>query len=299
MLDRLRRSWELGKASWAILTSNPTLALFPILAAFGMLLTTAIIGGVSWLTIPSLEDGVSTDISSENAPTLIAIVLIALAGTIVTVYFNTALTGAVLRQLDGQPATLGDGIALANTRKRAIVGWAVIAATFGLLMAVLRDKAGWAGRLIGALGDLAWGFATFFVVPVLAAQNVGPIEALKRSGQLFRRTWGEQIAGNVGIGLFSLIIMLPALILGAVIVTLGIVTGSLVVTVIAVLLAVVVIGGAIAVGAALGSIYRTVLFRWATTGEAARGFDESTLAGAFVRKGGPEWADPPRPSGYI
>jgi len=47
---------------------------------------------------------------------------------------------------------------------------------------------------------LAWNLATFLVVPVLVAEEVGPFEAVKRSAQLLKRTWGEQIVGNLSIG---------------------------------------------------------------------------------------------------
>src|SRR5690606_40814523 len=60
---------------------------------------------------------------------------------------------------------------------------------------------------------LAWTLATFLVVPVLVSQNVGPIEALKESVSLLKRSWGENLAGNVGIGLaFGLITAVVAIV---------------------------------------------------------------------------------------
>ena len=52
-------------------------------------------------------------------------------------------------------------------------------------------------KLIG----VAWTLATFLVVPVLVTRDVGPIDAVKESAGLLRETWGENLIGNVGLGL--------------------------------------------------------------------------------------------------
>ena len=284
-MERIRRSWELGKASWSILTSNPQLLLFPLIATLGLLVTSAVIGGIGFGIIYALGLDLSTELSADNAPGAIVAILVALAGSVVTIYFNTALTGAVLRQIDGQSATLSDGLAVANTRKRAILGWALLVTTVGLTLAVIRDKGGVAGRVVAWIGDIAWTLATFFVVPILATHNLGPIDALKESGRLFKRTWGEQVVGNAGIGIFSFIIGLPLVLVAIVVAGIGFATGSLPVIIIALIVAGLLIGLAVAIGSTLSGIYRTVLYRWATSGEVAAGFPREAVTGAFVPKG--------------
>ncbi len=283
-MERIRRSWELGKASWRIMTSNPQLLLFPMIAAIALLISSAAIGGIGVGVIYALGLDITTELSSDNVPGAIVLILISLVGSIVTIYFNTALTGAVLRQIDGQTATLSDGLAVANSRKRAIIGWALIVTTVGLLLAIIRDKGGVAGRIVAFIGDIAWTLATFFVVPVLATHNIGPIDALKESGRLFKRTWGEQVVGNAGIGLFAFIIGLPLVLVAVVVAGLGFATGSVPVIVLAVIIAVLLIGLAIAIGSTLSSIYRTVLYRWATNGDVAEGFPREAVTAAFARK---------------
>ncbi len=285
-MERIRRSWELGKASWSIMTRTRNCSCFRLIAAIALLISSATIGGIGWGVIYAM----GLDLSSESQPTTcrasIILALISLAGSIVTIYFNTALTGAVLRQIDGQTATLSDGLQVANSRKQAIVGWALLVATVGLLLAVIRDKGGVAGRVVAMIGDIAWTLATFFVVPVLATHNIGPIDALKESGRLFKRTWGEQVVGNAGIGLFAFIIGLP-LVLGAIVVAgLGFATGLMPVIVVTLIVAGLLIGLAVAIGSTLSGIYRTVLYRWATSGEVAEGFPQEAVRGAFAPKGG-------------
>jgi hypothetical protein len=286
MFERLRRSWELGKASWSIMTSNPQLLLFPLIATVALLITSAAIGGIGWGIIYAMGLDLSTEYSTNNIPGIIVVVLIAMVGSIVTIYFNTALTGAVLRQIEGQSATLSDGLAVANSRKRAIVGWALIMTTVGLLLAVIRDKGGVAGRVVAWIGDIAWTLATFFVVPILATHNIGPIDALKESGRLFKRTWGEQVVGNAGIGLFAFIIGLPLVFVAFIVAGIGFATGSLPVIVVTLIIAGLLIGLTVAIGSTLSGIYRTVLYRWATTGETVPGYPQEAVRGAFAPKGG-------------
>ena len=49
---------------------------------------------------------------------------------------------------------------------------------------------------------------------MLVVENKGPIAALKESTRLLKRTWGEQLAGNVGFGLiFGLLMLAPMLLI--------------------------------------------------------------------------------------
>jgi hypothetical protein len=125
--------------------------------------------------------------------------------------------------------------------------------------------------------------ATFLVVPVLAVENVGPIDAIKRSGGLLRQTWGEQIIGNVGIGLLFGLIGFAVMLIGVaamvflfqVSVTLGII--GLVVMVVA--LAIVGL-----IGSSVSGIYVASLYRYATKGNGGEMFAAHDLSGAFRQR---------------
>src|SRR5207248_1452658 len=95
-----------------------------------------------------------------------------------------------------------------------IIVYAVIAATVGMILRWISERAGIVGAIVAGVIGFAWNIATFLVVPVLAVENVGPIEAIKRSGGLLRRTWGEQIVGNVGIGLVFGLLGLVVIVIG-------------------------------------------------------------------------------------
>jgi len=104
-------------------------------------------------------------------------------------------------RLDGGNPTLRDGLAIAWSRVGRIFGYAVVAATVGLLLRALEERVGWVGQLVIRLVGVAWTVATFLVVPVLVTRDVGPVGAVKESASLLRATWGENLIGTVGLGL--------------------------------------------------------------------------------------------------
>ena len=102
-------------------------------------------------------------------------------------------------------------------------------------------------------------------MPVLVVEKVGPIEAIRRSGGLLRRTWGEQVVGNISFGLVTfLLFLLAALLLalpaGLIISILGPALGVL----LAFLLYILVLGAFLMISNALSGIYQAALYLYAT-----------------------------------
>lgn len=279
MIERLKNSWELVKASGRVLQADTELLLFPVFSGVAMILVTAT------FVLPLAIGGIA---SSQGGGLEVGAYLIFLAFYFVQygviIFFNSALVGAAQIRLQGGDPTVGDGIRIAIGNLKPILGYALIAATVGLLLKILRDKAGFVGKILAMVGGVAWSLATYLVVPVLVARGLGPIDAIKESASILKRTWGEQIAGSIGIGLvfgfgtliYSLIVI-PLVIISAVLgapvaVTIGL-AGAAVLGYI--LLAV--------VSSALKGVYSAALYQFATTGEAFM-FDRRLLAEAFREK---------------
>jgi hypothetical protein len=278
--ERFSRSWQLGKQSLAVLRANPTFMLFPVLSTIVVVFVMAITAGIGLALFPSLANG-ETDINGSGIAVLFVTYLLAYT---VIYFFNTALVSAVLTHLDGGEPSVGGALNLAKSRLRSIVGFAAISATVGIALSLLREKGGIGGAIASAIGNIAWNFATYFVAPVLAAEGIGPIDAIKRSASLLRKTWGEQVIGGVGLGVIGLIIMLPAAIIGGGIILLGFASGSVAGIIPAVIVGGLIIAIAATALAALGTIFRAALYRYAVDGEIVAGFDADLVRGAFVPK---------------
>ena len=186
-----------------------------------------------------------------------------MASSFVGVYFNVALVFAANEQIEGRRITVRHALGMAWSRRRVVFSWALLSAVVGMVIQAVESRLGVFGRLLGILGGLAWAVATFLVVPVLAFEDVGPIEALKQSSHLIRTTFGTIARGALRFGVLFLGWILLAV---AVIVT-GVVVALSGTPVLGVPIAVLGVIGFFVISmylAAAGMYMRTILYRYAT-----------------------------------
>ena len=276
MFEKFSRSWELVKASASVIRSDKELLLFPVFSGLAAMILIATFA-VPAFALKLFETG------NEVLGGILGFLLYFCLYS-VTFFFNAALVGAALIRLEGGDPTVADGFAAARSRIVPILGYAAIAATVGMILQALKDKENnILVRMFASGLGVAWTLATFLVVPVLVVENVGPIDALKKSVALLKRTWGENAIGNVGIGfafgllMFGAILVSVALVIGAAIVSpkLAILVGLLAI------LAIVMLG---IIQSALSGIYSAALYRFATDGAAPVGFEGTSIATAFAAK---------------
>jgi hypothetical protein len=283
MAGKFARSWGLMKASAAVLRSDKALLAFPLLSGICSLVVAAsFLLPVARAAIAS--DGRVLDHDHWSPATWLLLFAFYLVQYFVIVFFNTALAGCALRHLRGEPTRFSDGLALAGSRWASILGYALIAATVGLLLRALQERLGLVGRLVAGLLGLAWTVATFLVVPVLASQDVGPVDAVKRSVELLKRTWGENLIGTMGLGAAFGLITFVAMLLGALLIGGAVALHSLPALVTAVVVVVVALVLLSLVQASLQGIYAAALYRYAEAGEVGAGFEPALLQGAFRAK---------------
>lgn len=282
MFDRLASSWRLVKASWGVLRSDRELIVFPIVSGIASLVA------VLLFALPLWASGYFADLDDEGgagAAGYVVLFVLYLVLAIVVNFCNAALVGAALVRLRGGDPMVADGFGAARAHLVPILGYSVIGATVGMVLQVIRDRSGWLGDLVAGLIGVAWGLATYLVVPVLVVEDIGPIEAVKRSGALLRRTWGEQIAGNFGIGAAIGLMTLGVVAVGAGLIALAAATGVTAIVVLAVLLTVAAVTVLAVIGSALKGIYTAALYRYAAEGDVSGGFAPDLIRNAFAPKG--------------
>jgi hypothetical protein len=275
MAGSIGNSWSLVKASANVLRMDKELLVFPVISGVASLLVVA-----SFVAPMAVTGG--WEIFAEEGGSYLAYVmgfLFYLVQYTVVFFFNSALVGAALIRMQGGDPTVGDGMRIAIQRLPAILGYAALAATVGMALRFLSERAGFVGRLVIGLVGLAWNLTTYLAVPVLVTQNLGPIDAVKESATLFKKTWGEQVVGNFGMGwaftLMGISWTLTMVLLG---VALAQISPVAVVGVVA--LGIVGYLALAVFSSALKGIYTAALYRYATHGEAGA-FDQSVLDRAF------------------
>jgi hypothetical protein len=200
-MNRIKRSWELAKASFDVLMKDKELMIFPIISAIAMVIVSAV------FFVPTLLTNFLDTVFDTGIPVFGYLVLFVfyIVQYTVVYFFSTALVGAALIRLRGGDPTVKDGIDIAKKRIPQILGWAALSATVGLVLNMVSDSSNkngkGIGQIISSILGAAWNVVTFLVVPILAAEGLGPIEALKRSWELLKRSWGEQISGTISIGI--------------------------------------------------------------------------------------------------
>jgi uncharacterized protein DUF6159 len=276
MFERFVRGWALTKASFHVLRLDTEILVLPVLSAIVMILLAAGVFG-------SLVLGMMGGATYGSAVWIAASLAVYLLGYFVVIFFNAAVVAMATIRFDGGDPVVRDGLRASKENWLLILQWALIAATVGLVLRMLRgqmrQRYGWlADLLVGGL-EVAWNALIYFVVPILVYRKVGPVQAMRESSQLIRRAWGETLGGEVAMGFIffaagalGLIVLLATAWLGAAgLVLLG--------TFVAVVLYWVIL--AVVYTAAQG-VLTAALYKYATTGQVPQGFDSGVLARAIA-----------------
>jgi hypothetical protein len=259
-MGRISRGWKLTKLSLRVLRKDKEILLLPVLSA---LVTIVILASfVAGLFLTSAFDAGFTVVWLVSAFAFYFITYC------VSIFFNAAIIGCATIRLGGGDPKVKDGLRIAFDNLGRILAWALVAATVGMIIKAIQQRVGFIGKLVmGALG-VAWTLVTYFVVPVLVYERLGPWASLKRSASLFKTTWGEMLVGNLGLGL----IFVLAGLVGFVPIVLGVAVGGA--AVIVGLIAAVVYWLVLAVvKAAAEGVLVAALYRYATTGQVPEGLE--------------------------
>lgn len=270
VMGRIATTIELAKASWQVLKADKELVILPIMSGVA-----SIVVALTFLIPAGFLNG------AESVGTVEYILLAALylAMAFVTIFFNTALVYAANERLSGGDPTVGSALSGASRHIPQIFVWAAISATVSVILKSLQERAGFLGQIVIGLVGLAWTLVTFLVIPVFVIENVGVRDAISRSATLFKQTWGENVAAQVGFGLLGFLGALPFILIAVLAVSSG--TGA--VAAVGVLVAVVGIVGVSVVLAALNAIFQTALYHYASSGDVPGGyFNNENFAHAFV-----------------
>ncbi len=277
MAGTFARSWALLKESLAVLKENTGLIVFPVASGLCTLIVSAAFFVPGFFLVGSPGEG-----EGINPLFYVLLFLFYLVNYAVVVFFNAALIFCVRSILHGRPTSFSEGMGQAWRNVGKVLGWAAVSATVGMALQAVRERSGWLGSILSGMAGMAWNLLTFFVVPVLVFEGLGPIEAVKRSGSIFKQTWGESVVGQFGIsavfGLLAVLGMAP-IVIGAALTAGGgsgllVMGGILISAVYWLVLAI--------VGASLTGIYRTALYEYATTGQVGAVFSRQSIVGAFA-----------------
>ena len=214
--DRLSNGWTLAMNSFKVLKENKQLIIFPVLSGISLVLimgsfVLAFLGINGW-SFDNVE-------GPGGAGTYLIMFAFYVINYFVVVFFNMALIHCTRLYFRGEEVSINAGLKFSLSRIGTIFSWALFAGTVGTILKIIQEESGIIGKIITGILGIVWGIATFFVVPIIAYENLGPIAAFKRSSQLMRQKWGESLGATFSFGLIQfiamLILMVPCFLLGA------------------------------------------------------------------------------------
>lgn len=289
MFPSWSRSYALVQQSWNVLKQDKEIMIFPVLSG---LVSMAV--GASFIVpivLMLMHQGNAPHPAGTHEKVHIEaawyayMFLFYLCSYFVTIFFNVGVMKCAAIRMDGGDPTVADGFKGAFAHIGGIFMWSLVSATIGMILRAIERRAGLLGSIAASILGIAWTFLTYFAVPVIIFENTDALTAIKRSGELFKRTWGEAVVGQSGMGLvFGVLSLLGLFPIVAAVFLLS--QGS-----VAVPVAVMLVATAIAywiaiavVSAALQGVYHVALYRYASTGQIAGGFSQDLVAGNWVPK---------------
>lgn len=264
-MQSIRNAFRLAKIAWLVILADKELLMYPILASVSAIL----FAGLVFIPAYLIE---------LNGPSPVASILFFLGYLgfmFIVQFFNAALVSSALVRLKGGDPTLKTGFRQAWKRVGLIARWTLFASTVGFLLSWIRQRSGFLGGLFGGLLEMGWNLLSFFVVPILVVEGISPMDALSRSKELLKSTWGEQLSANFGFGVLAFVLALPILVL--VILLFPLFPNGLVPFAVAM-----VYGLALMLfTSTMSGIFQAALYLYAREGTVSSQFDESELRNAF------------------
>src|SRR5215469_4694417 len=218
--DKLTRSWRLFRTSVTVIRTHPKLLVFPIVTGLLTLLIALFFLApvVLLLLAPHLIQGGPFHVIADRIGFLrvqhganfnfqiqpLGTFLLAgmyLLNMFLATLSSVAFNSEILEALSGRPVSIQHGIEAALRRWKSVLFWSLLAGTVGLFIRALEDRFAILGRLIAGMIGLAWSVASIFAIPILVREPSlsNPFEVLSKSARTIKATWGEMLAGYLGM----------------------------------------------------------------------------------------------------
>ena len=138
MFEKFSNSWKLFKAAASVLAADRELLIFPIISTIGVIIISLT------FAVPMFLSNFFDTLFSDKFGILgyVVLFLFYIVQYTVVFYANTALVGAAMIRLNGGDPTVKDGFRIANSRFGAIIGYALISATVGMILKALQRQKG-------------------------------------------------------------------------------------------------------------------------------------------------------------
>ena len=168
----------------------PLLAIVSNIMMFGALSLAVILTEPFWIS------------DSELRP--VAGFAIAVVLSVIVSFTHVLVQGAVMsaanQRYSGMEPTFASAFKEASEKIGPLALFSLVEATVGMILRGIRDNLKGVGNFISFIGGLAWAVASYFAIPAILFEGLGPIAAVRRSADIIKTTWGSALRVNVVAG---------------------------------------------------------------------------------------------------
>lgn len=281
-IGKFKGSMMIVKESLQVLKQDKELAWFPVFSFIVSLVTLLIIGSLFFFLVMGGDINAFKDSSEKSMEIIGYITLFILYLFMFTIanYFLAGMYIIINSRFNNQNLSFGDGIRGANNLISKIFLWSLISATVGLVLNIISNKSKVAGKIVAAIFGAAWNILTYFSLPALIIGNVNVTDSFKESASTIRKTWGETIIINFGVGLILGLFMILGIFIWLGIVILIPVIETVVIASVLLLIYIVFLT---IISSVLNSIFKLALYQYARTGNIPNGFSAELLQNAVKK----------------
>jgi len=281
-VGRLRASWLLFKESWRFFRSDSEMIWIPLVFCAMNLVLLAFIFGVSVLVWLSL--GMAGESEVPGYVWYIGMFTVYAAAAFSVALSQAAVVHTVATRARGGDATLSESLRAAFSFSGTLFVWALITSTVGIILHYLAERSQLLGKIVAWVLGTAWSVLTYFVVTAVVLEKQTAFPAIKRSGAVFRSTWGETFVSNISLGLVFMLAHAIAIVLFIGAIVLGVLSGWTVSYIVAFVLLIIWFSVAAVVYEVLHAVLKTLLYMYATEQSLPANFDQELLSSMLGRQ---------------
>jgi hypothetical protein len=272
---RFSRGLRLVGTGFTMVRDEPGLMMVPVVA---FVLELVILGLGALAVLPTLRSGGAANGQTVHlsAGQWMVMVAVGVLVMFVSVVAHATIIARVMARFHGQSVSNAVAARAALTKSPQLLAWAFINYVVISLLRSIGNR-GILGLLVGAVLRAGWLLASFFVVPVILFEDLGAVASIKRSVQLCRARWGENIIGNSALGVIGLAAIVADVIvsvmLGAAFAPLGVAVGLIGLAFILLVLTV------------ASAAFNAALYWYAVTDQSPGQYSVGDLQAAYRQKG--------------
>lgn len=274
-LGKFAASRRIVSESFAILRQDKEIMWFPVLSFISSLVALAILVAVYF----SIAGGFSEEALKEGGALNYAIVFVYYAVMFFILnFFQACILITAYARFNGQDMTFQGALSKASSYSGKILAWSLISATVGVILDAISRNFKIVGYIVASIMGAAWNILTYFSLPSLIIGEKSVTESFKESAAMIRKTWGETIIVNLGVGLFFMALTFVA---AAVCIGFMVIVPELAMFIIMGALFVIFIVLMSIVSSALNTIFKLALYEYARTGKVPTGFSPELIENAI------------------